>query len=287
MTALPKASSSAFEVVAFETAHLEAASRLSGEAGWPHRPDDWEMALHLGKGAALMGPEGLAGTVLWWRFGTLTTIGLVIVSSQYQGQGLGRRLMTEALEAMGDGTLALNATDQALSLYHSLGFRETGKTVQQCQGMCGPVGESDASGIVTGSGADLTEVFSLDRAACGLDRRRLLQAIAARGHLLLARSSDAASATGYAFCRPFGRGWHIGPVIAPDLETAQKLIAAHLAAHPDAFVRVDLADTPALVPWLEGQGLKHVGGATSMVRGDPPRLGTDTRLFGIASQAFG
>lgn len=51
------------------------------------------------------------GTIMWWRYGkTHASLGMVIVDDAWRGHGIGRRLMTEARNALPGAIIHLNAT---------------------------------------------------------------------------------------------------------------------------------------------------------------------------------
>lgn len=72
-------------------ADLPAAHRLSAQLNWPHRLEDWALLHRLCKGFAACEGERLIGTAFACPQGAFATIGLVVVSPDYQGQGVGRR----------------------------------------------------------------------------------------------------------------------------------------------------------------------------------------------------
>jgi hypothetical protein len=110
--------------------------------------------------------------------------------------------------------------------------------------------------------------------------RRLAQL--AQGHVLLRDGAP----RGYAFCRLFGRGHVIGPVVADSLDDARALIEAALAPLGQTFVRIDTAASTQLGPWLEGIGLPQVGDATTMVLGPQTPPAGPVRMFALANQSF-
>ena len=112
---------------------LPAAHGLSAQLNWPHRLEDWELLHRLFKGFVVCDGERLIGTAFACPQGAFATIGLVVVSPDYQGQGVGRQLMELALEACKPATAILNASAAGAPLYLSQGFIEFG-TIEQRQG---------------------------------------------------------------------------------------------------------------------------------------------------------
>ncbi len=266
-------------------ADLSDAQAITASFGWPHRVEDWEFMLGLGRGWAAWQNGALVGTGLCWMFGeTAGALGLVCVAQAQQGAGLGRRLLERLLNVLAGRQIVLFATDAGVPLYEGLGFRTCGRIRQQ-QGAAfqaplmplqpgqriRPVGRSDPA-----------KLAALDHAATGMDRRALIGALLAAGTGVVLDNNG--TATGFAILRRFGVGQVIGPVVAPDAAGAQALIGHFLAANPGQFVRIDVTEESGFAPWLRGLGLVDAGGAVRMMRGAKAgRL----RSFALASQAFG
>ncbi|MGO8063491.1 GNAT family N-acetyltransferase [Rhizobium johnstonii] len=275
---------SQIEIVPFGPDHLEAAVALSRQAGWPHRTEDWQLALALSDGMVAVEDGRVVGTVLVTPYKEdCATINMVIVDETMRGRGLGRKLMDAALLIAGDRPLRLVATTAGLPLYQKLGFHETG-TVAQHQGLAGDIAASAETQAATD--ADLPAIVALDRLAFGADREGLLSYFAGIGAFAVIRRDGHVS--GFACLRPFGRGEVIGPVVAADLGQARKLIEHFIARRPGRFLRVDTTDETGLSPWLAEQGLAHVGGGITMkkplVRDTADPTAT---TFALASQALG
>ncbi|MGO6696906.1 GNAT family N-acetyltransferase [Rhizobium johnstonii] len=275
---------SQIEIVPFGPDHLEAAVALSRQAGWPHRTEDWQLALALSDGMVAVEDGKVLGTVLVTPYKEdCATINMVIVDETMRGRGLGRKLMDAALLIAGDRPLRLVATTAGLPLYQKLGFHETG-TVAQHQGLAGDIAASAETQAATD--ADLPAIVALDRLAFGADREGLLSYFAGIGAFAVIRRDGHVS--GFACLRPFGRGEVIGPVVAADLGQARKLIEHFIARRPGRFLRVDTTDETGLSPWLAEQGLAHVGGGITMkkplVRDTADPTAT---TFALASQALG
>ncbi|RWB79113.1 MAG: N-acetyltransferase [Mesorhizobium sp.] len=265
--------------------HIEGAVALSRQENWPHRPQDWQMALQLSSGAVALDDQGrVTGTILVTPYGAdCAMINMVIVDRNVRGKGLGRRLMEQAFALAEDRPLRLVATAGGMPLYQKLGFTASG-TILQHQGQ---VAALDAPEDVEAAGTDdLPEIKALDRNAYGADREALIDALAERGQFAVVRRDGAIEA--YAAIRPFGRGEVIGPVIAGDAEEAKALIGFFAASRPGAFLRVDTDSKTGIADWLAEIGLAHVGGGVAMDR--PP--GKDPaqarpKVYALANQALG
>jgi len=120
---------------AFESTDIIAAHALSLAVGWPHRAEDWQSMFAAGSGFVAQDDGEVIGTALYWKCGTdRGTLGLVIVSPEAQGRGIGRQLMELVLEALGNRVTFLHATPAGKPLYERLGFEACG-TVDQHQGV--------------------------------------------------------------------------------------------------------------------------------------------------------
>lgn len=273
------------ELVTFGPEHLDGAVALSRAESWPHRPGDWAMVQQLSAGVAVVDGDGrVTGTTFMTPFGDdYATINMVIVDKSMRGLGMGRKLMERAFELAGKRPLRLIATKEGLPLYEKLGFVATG-SIRQHQGQVAAVDRPH--GIEDMQAGDIDAVRALDRQAYAADRTALLDALLERGQFAVLRKGGKVDA--WAVIRPFGRGEVIGPIIAPDLETARALIAYFASSREGAFLRVDTGSETGLAPWLSEIRLAHAGGGVTMRRpltedAGQPRL----KAYALASQALG
>jgi GNAT superfamily N-acetyltransferase len=278
--------------------HLKAAVELSRQAGWPHRPEDWDFSLSISEGiVALDGSGTLLGTAMLTPLGQDgATVNLVIVEATMRGRGLGRRLMQQALARAGSRCCYLTATEDGLPLYEKLGFVATGEIAQH-QGLALPVAAApeisqaciSGAGISWAEAADLPACAALDRQAFGHDRDGLMHRLERDARFAVLRQDGAPR--GFSAIRPFGRGLVIGPVVAPDEAAAKALIRFLLAGQAGQFVRVDTDLRSNLSAWLVERGLAPAGGGIAMQRGPGPRDGrtgpATVRTYALASQALG
>lgn len=273
------------EIQDFGPDHIEGAVTLSRQENWPHRPQDWQMALQLSSGAVALDDQGrVTGTILVTPYGTdCAMINMVIVDRNARGKGLGRRLMEQAFTLAGKRPLRLVATADGMPLYEKLGFVPSG-TILQHQGNVVALGAPD--GVEAASAGDLAEIKTLDRDAYGADREALIDALAERGQFAVIRRDGAIEA--YAAIRPFGRGEVIGPVIAGSAEEARALVSFFAASRPGAFLRVDTGSRTGIADWLTEIGLVHVGGGVAMDRPSKKDAAqTRPKVYALANQALG
>ena len=284
-----KASSDKKEVhlTALRADHLPQAVALSSEFSWPYREADWRFAFDLGHGVAAEVDGRLVATALWWLYGDrYATCGMIIVTQQMQGYGLGRKLMDAMLDKIGDRSIILNSTEEGYRLYEKLGFTPYGKVYQhQAVLEADPLLCTEPTGIRSMHPGDETAIRGLDFAASGMDRTVLLDALFSVGTLIVMDRGTGVQA--YACAREFGRGIVIGPVIAADAADAKALILSLASRHRGEFVRVDVTDDCGLSPWLSGIGLPRVGQVVAMVRGVRPITSDSAGLFALSSQSLG
>jgi predicted N-acetyltransferase YhbS len=273
------------EFVPFRPEHIESAVALSRAENWPHRPEDWQMALQLSQGVVALDETGhVVGTILVTPYGDdCAMINMVIVAKEMRGHGLGRKLMERAFALADSRPLRLVATADGLPLYEKQGFVACDTILQHQGNVIAVVGSAKAT---PATNDDLAAIKRLDRDAYGANRAALIDAIAERGELAVIRSEGAIS--GYAAIRKFGRGEVIGPVVATSVEDAKALITFFAATRPGAYLRVDTGQETAIAAWLSEIGLAHVGGGIAM-RNPLTRSveKAQSKIYALANQALG
>jgi predicted N-acetyltransferase YhbS len=266
---------------------LDAATELSREQGWPHREEDWALFLELGEGLVAELDGRVTGTAMGWRFGAdFATMGSIIVSNASQGRGIGRKLTEAVLERLAGRNVVLNATEDGLPLYAKLGFVETGTVFQhQAVAPAVPLAELVPGERVRPMGAADDCLADMYSRACGMDRSALLGVLTEHASTVVLTRDH--TAVGFAQFRRFGRGWSVGPVVAPDQGGAKALISHWLGANTGSFCRIDVTADSGLSPWLEDLGLPCVGTVRTMVRGNPPITDPDVHAYALVAQALG
>lgn len=279
----------------FQSADIPAAHGLSMAFNWPHRPEDWQFALEHGTGFVAEENGVVIGTALCWKFGAdRASLGLVIVSPDHQGRGIGRHLMEMVLDELGPRTTFLHATPAGRPLYEKLGFSVC-DTLDQHQGNIGetlPVVLHDGERLRAATAADFPALIELASCASGFERQAMMAALLETGESAVLEHHG--EIVGFSVLRRFGRGKVIGPMVAmksPDDHRAKALIGYLLKGREGEFIRIDVPADASLTDWLIAQGLKKVDTTVRMVRHAP--AGTHRgvqdpvyRVYGLISQAM-
>ncbi|MCP3731469.1 GNAT family N-acetyltransferase [Sphingomonas sp. MG17] len=274
------------DAVRLEERHLSQALALSQALNWPYRFEDWAFAFALGRGFAIEVDGRLAGTALWWPYGDHHgSAGMIIVAPDAQRQGIGARLMDALLADAAGRTIILNSTVEGDTLYRRLGFSPH-DVVQQRQAVLAvaPALDPDVP-LRAAQASDRAALEALDRAASGMDRGGLLDAVFRIADVLVVEREG--RITGYGCVRRWGRGFVIGPVAASSERDAKALIAALAARHVGAFVRIDVMESGGLGPWLDTIGLPQTDRAVAMSLGAPPQADPGVTLFALSNQSLG
>ncbi|WP_432928610.1 GNAT family N-acetyltransferase [Microbispora sp. CA-135349] len=265
---------------------LDRCLALSEDRAWGPERRKWLFILENGEGYGIDAPSGeLAGTVTLTRYGTTAAgIGMMLVATRYGGRGLGRRLMTHALEAAGDAVVFLWATESGRPLYEKLGF----ETLCVAEARVGRLraGGDPVRSRPADPGRDLPALLALDAEVFGADRSALLARLFDFAEQVRVVEDDS-GLIGYAGMWRNLNTLVIGPVVAGGEEVARALIT-DLARTADGPVRVEVDRTrPGLLGWLGDRGVSQAFWTSFMVHGGRPLPGDRTRLFAPLTVAMG
>ena len=269
---------------AMQPEHLPGAVRLSADAGWPHREEDWRLVLDISHGFVAVQEGEVVATALATPFGNAAMVNMVIVDASLRRKGIARAMMERVMAVADPASWHLVATDAGLPLYEAFGFSRTGKIVRYQ----GNVADVRSSGDACwGSTSDLAAVIRLDKAASGMDRAAMYSALSKEARIAVLRRSD--GIVGHAFVRDFGRGRVVGPVVASSVGAAQSLISFIMSEDAGALLRVDTGVHTGLGAWLERNGLSaDTAGGIVMQAGTVASgpTGPDSDIA-LAAQALG
>src|SRR5262249_25386000 len=135
---------------------------------------------------------------------------------------------------------------------------------------------------------DLPQIFEMDHRVFGADRDMMLKWMfdgAPEYSWVIVRDEEVA---GYTFGRRGFNFEQLGPVIAEDRETAERLVAACLS---EQMGRPFILDAPRHDPewtrWLESIGFEEQRPFIRMFRGENRYPGLPEKQFGILGPEFG
>ncbi|MBX6383481.1 MAG: GNAT family N-acetyltransferase [Microbispora sp.] len=265
---------------------LERCLALNEDRAWGREDRKWLFLLENAEAYGIDDPSGgLAGTVTLTRYGTTAAgIGMMLVATRYGGRGLGRRLMTHVLDAAGDATVFLWATEFGRPLYEKLGF-ETLCVAEARVGRLRVEGDPVRSRPADPA-ADLDALLALDGEVFGADRSGLLRRLFGFAEQVRVVEDDS-GLIGYAGMWRNHSTLVIGPVVADNEDVARALII-DLARTADGPVRVEVDRTrPGLLDWLGERGLPQAFWTSFMVHGGRPLPGDRSRLFAPLMTAMG
>ncbi|MGP3952270.1 GNAT family N-acetyltransferase [Streptomyces sp. 7N604] len=265
---------------------------LSADRGWSRENRKWRLLLTAGTGYGIDDPDGdgLIGCFVLTRYGReLACVSMVLVAERHARRGLGRRLVTHALEEAAGTPVFIYATESGRSLYEQLGFRPVSRSTTRTGRFRPepPVPASAAQATRRATAADLPAILELDAEVFGSDRMHLLTRLPAFVEQVRVTEGPGGRLTGFAAAWRNVHNTVIGPVVAKNTGTAQRLIA-DLAVRTEGEVRMDV-DTrhAALESWLDTRGVTPVTANTLMVHGASILPGDHRRRFAPLMVALG
>ena len=211
----------------------------------------------------------------------------MIVDPRCQGRRIGYRMMQILIDKLAGRSILLHSTPEGRGLYERFGFVRSGE-VRQHQGTAQPaplVALADGWRLRPLNRHDRVVLCALDAEARGMPRDRLIGDLIASVKTVVL--DHAGKVRGFAMVRRFGRGLVIGPVVAPDAESAKALMAHLIGISAGKFVRVDVDFDSGLTQWLEDLGLERVDAPPVMVRNATPASRAPARLYALITQALG
>lgn len=271
-------------------ADIPAGLALCRASRWNQTERDWQHFLMTAPHGALVAVENgvVIGTVATLPYGPFAWISMVLVDPAARRRGVGTLLLNRGLALVPEAVTArLDATPAGEVLYRQLGFvAEYGLArffldVRRH-------GAASKPGARPLACADWPAIHEMDTRAFGASRASLLERLAdeAPEYAWVAEHHDRLQ--GYLLGRHGHVREHLGPLIADTAETAERLLEACLAAHPDREVFLDVPDDQQA--WRAG--LAQLGFVIErpflrMYRGRLTAPGQRSRVYAITGPEFG
>lgn len=260
-------------------------------ARWNQSQRDWELFLTLSPAGCRVAVKGgqVVGTVTTVSYENFVSwIGMVLVDPAERRQGVGTKLLNEALNVLKDQPLiGLDATPAGREVYLKLGFTDECR-LSRMETIVAGLAADVTNPARPMTEADLPKVFELDRNVFGADRSQTLEWLFAAAPNLAWVLPCEAGIVGFVFGRHGFNFEHLGPVVAENVQTARQLVSACLAGQAGKPFIVDAAHhEPEWLSWLESVGFKEQRPFIRMFRGEAKRPGMPEKQFAILGPEFG
>jgi predicted N-acetyltransferase YhbS len=224
-----------FDVRQMNEGDIADADAIRAAVGWNQRPSDWLRLLKYEPTGCFVAiaNQRVVGTVTTTRYGTaLAWIGMMLVHPDWRSRGLGRSLMTAAIDYLRHAQtdcIMLDATPAGQPLYESMGFKAVWPFHRWVKKQTPTTETNNAHSCRISSLGALAQHHQLDLAAFGCERWNYLT-------LLAADSDCMVTEQGFAMVRSGSLAQYLGPVVAPSQASAGILISELLkSTHADVF----------------------------------------------------
>ncbi|NOT59733.1 MAG: GNAT family N-acetyltransferase [Acidobacteria bacterium] len=275
-----------------QLADIDAGLRLCRASRWNQTRRDWELFLTLSPQGCRVAlhDQQIIGTVATINYeNRFSWVAMVLVDPAFRGQGIGTRLMNEALTILQDvPAIRLDATPAGQPVYRQLSFTgEYGlsrmEAVIERENLSSP-----SQHIRPMRHEDLIAIAKFDREVFGADRRALLEWMLAGGVEYAWVKESRKEITGYCLGRYGHNAEQLGPVVARDQNTARALVTACLSEHHSKPFYLDTPHHDAeWLAWLTSIGFREQRPFLRMGRGANAFRGLPEQQFAIVGPEFG
>jgi GNAT superfamily N-acetyltransferase len=218
-----------------------------------------------------------------WAF-----LGLYIVRPAFRGRGHGMAMWRAAMDRRDARSVGLDGVVERQADYARSGFTLVRRNVRYGGVVSGP-GATVHDAIVAAGSVPFAAIEALDADAAPAPRVAFLQAwLTLPGHVARIALDGEGRPVGLGVIRPAQSGWKVGPLVAPDAATAERLLDTLAgAATPGEPLFLDVPEpNAAAVRLAEERGMTPVFETARMVLGPIPDERID-RLFGVTSFELG
>ncbi|HUL51103.1 MAG TPA: GNAT family N-acetyltransferase [Candidatus Nitrosotalea sp.] len=216
---------------------LYAADELRRLAGWNQTLEDWRRLLSLEPDGCFLGLQNnkVIGSVTTTTYGReLAWIGMMLVHPDHRKQGIGKILMSQAvnyLQARKVKCIKLDATPAGRPLYEKFGFLPE-STLTRCERSADSrtaVQGNDIRNLRNLVDSDQAAIEQIDTAACGVSRSRLIESLVKQSCAALVWL-DCGKVAGWGLMRAGTNADYLGPINCPSTDGAVSLLKGLLSA---------------------------------------------------------
>jgi GNAT superfamily N-acetyltransferase len=272
-------------------ADIQACMELSKAAGWNQLEIDWQAFMRLGPEDNVVAISGddVIGSVATIRYGEdLSWIGMLLVHPDFRGKGVGKDLLLEAVQKLAhEKNVKLDATSAGRQIYLQCGFEDE-YPISRMEARSVSV-DKPGPGCFPAEEKDLAGMFEIDGTVFGAGRQMLLKQVWFNGLTFSFVSKSEGKILGYSLGRRGYRFFHIGPIIADNIEVAKSLLQTvlhHTPPETPVILDVNHADKEWL-SWLHQLGFTEQRNFMRMFRGNNTNPGIPEKQFAILGPEFG
>lgn len=265
---------------------------LSASVGWDYDEQEINTVITSGKIYGHKNAEGkIVSSAAIIPYDTdLASIGMVIVNKDYRGLGLGKKVTQKCIDSVSKETsIMLISTEEGKPLYENLGF----KTVDYvhkllCESYIPNklIVKKEVT-LESYNSNDFIEIIELDSAAFGDKRSKFLLNRINQSKQCLVVRDQTGKIIGFGLSILGPLNLILGPIVAPNFETAALLIK-ELASIHRGNLRIDVpSGNNELVSFLEKCGFAKTSEPPIMIKNSINMPFRNHELFAIAAQVFG
>lgn len=282
----------ALRVRAMTAADIPFADEVRALARWNQTPRDWQGYLAFEPAGCFVAehngrPAGTATTVTYG--GDVAWVGMVLVHPDFRRLGIGTALLRAALHYLQERRITaikLDATPMGRPVYVPLGFQDEYE-VTRFEGTA-PAGAMADAGIVPLAEVPFAPIVALDARAFGTPRPAVLTDLARRHPDLCFASMGPGGPTGLLIAREGSTALQLGPCIALDAATADRLLRAFFQRVPNRRVFLDVPNVnPAGLALVQRHGFTVQRSFMRMFLGTNPHPGEPALVFGTSGAEKG
>jgi ribosomal protein S18 acetylase RimI-like enzyme len=280
------------KLVEFDKNDVLGLIELSASVGWDYDEHEIRTVMSSGNIFGHRNTEGkIVSSAAIIPYDTnLASLGMVIVNEEYRGLGLGKKATQKCIDSVSHNTsIMLISTKDGKPLYENLGFITVDYVYKYLSDKYIPTKLLNNREITVEkySENDFNEIIELDSAAFGDKRRKfLLNRINQSKQCLVVRNLQG-KIIGFGLSILGPINLLIGPIVAPDSQTAALIIDGLVLNH-QGKLRIDVpSSNDELMLFLEKSGFVKVNHPPIMIKNSINLPYRNKELFAIAAQIFG
>jgi len=226
---------------------IDEVKKLCSMLDWPYTWQDIKRLYELEPQGCFCAEDDnqYVGQAMGIAIGSLGCIGIIIIHENYRRRGIGTALTTETLNYLrnkGVQTIRLDATPEGYNTYQKLGFLDEFPVYHYVKGVASdnpPLTKiSEVKPIVA---ADIEAMIEFDKFSFGVSRAKILKALFNDSRTFVVKHGS--EIQGYVMYRPTDTGYWLGPFIANDVLSAEKLLQQVLGELSGKEIRLGVPST--------------------------------------------